>query len=168
MKENEIIPENLERKRSQFTKEGQTIHYEILICPKCKSKQVATVKDKQEVSIWHKCNCCDYSIMQNEWREDKTNSLFNQAIEFFGVDSQIDVCIEECLELALILQQLKRKDKTISPHAIYTEIADVLIMLEQMRLIFGDQNVADQLFIKKNRLKINIDQQKAASDSRED
>lgn len=145
-----------------FKKENEDdYHYEIIICPKCKNKQVAKVLDKKYVSKWHKCNCCEYHTLASEWKEIKTQSqtTIEQAVVTFGIASQIEVCIEECLELALILQQFKRKDKTIEPHAIHTEIADVFIMLDQMQLIFGEENIKNQLFLKKERLQININQQ---------
>jgi NTP pyrophosphatase (non-canonical NTP hydrolase) len=74
------------------------------------------------------------------------------AVHHYGADAQTDQAIEECLELALILQRLKRKDRPVAPPHIITEIADVAIMVEQLAIIYGPTAVADQVDLKMRRL----------------
>ena len=63
--------------------------------------------------------------------------LYTEALRKWGQIAQIDQCIEECGELVAALQQFKRG----RPVNVITEIADVTIMAEQMRLMFGADTV---------------------------
>ncbi|HOW51785.1 MAG TPA: hypothetical protein PLV42_07055 [bacterium] len=65
-------------------------------------------------------------------------SILKKAIKMWGRDSQIEMIEEECLELALALQKMKRKRGNHEEKLLNTidEIADVSIMLEQARIIF--------------------------------
>lgn len=74
------------------------------------------------------------------------------AVHHYGTVAQVDQAIEECLELALILQRLKRRDRPVTPAHIITEIADVSIMVEQLAVIYGPTAVADQVDMKMRRL----------------
>lgn len=81
--------------------------------------------------------------------------LLNQAIETWGTDAQIDMAIEECGELITVLTQFRRGRKEMLEVA--EEIADVSIMMRQLRLIFGYRAVnkieAEKLVRLKDRLK---------------
>lgn len=81
--------------------------------------------------------------------------LLTQAIEIWGTEAQIDMAIEECGELITALVQWRRGRKEMADVA--EEIADVSIMMRQLRLIFGYQAVnkieAEKLVRLKNRLK---------------
>lgn len=57
--------------------------------------------------------------------------LFEKAVECFGIEAQENMCIEECAEL---IQAINKKHRRI-PSNIAEEIADVEIMLEQVKLI---------------------------------
>lgn len=72
------------------------------------------------------------------------------AIETFGEESQIDMCIEECAELINALEKYRRgrNDKA----DVITEIADVQIMCEQMQLLFGDTETDTERIRKLSRL----------------
>lgn len=69
--------------------------------------------------------------------------LYNLAIKKYGVNAQIDMCIEEMSELTKALLKHRRaigdfqREKKIYAD-IKEEMADVSIMLEQMEGIFGD------------------------------
>lgn len=81
--------------------------------------------------------------------------VLNKAIEVWGNEAQLEMVIEECLELALALQKLKRKrgnplDKI---NNVVDEIADVKIMIYQAERIFGSQPVNERVEFKINRLK---------------
>lgn len=79
----------------------------------------------------------------------------NEAIEKFGIDSQIELIIEECLELATALQKLKRKrgDTGTKLENVIDEIADVKITIKQAENIFGSEPVNERVKFKMNRLK---------------
>ena len=53
------------------------------------------------------------------------------VIDFFGAEAQENLCIEECAEL---IQAINKKHRGIL-HNIPEEIADVEIMLEQLKII---------------------------------
>ena len=62
--------------------------------------------------------------------------IFENAIERYGAESQEGVAQEECAEL---IQAISKKHRG-KPHNIAEEIADVEIMLEQLKIINGCEN----------------------------
>lgn len=56
-----------------------------------------------------------------------------------GKDKQIDKCVEECGELIQIL--MKYKDDDTLSNRVSEEIADVLITIESLKLIFGTEDI---------------------------
>lgn len=63
------------------------------------------------------------------------NEILQAAIESFGVQSQLDMAIEECAELIDALMKHRRGRNDIQ--AVVTEIADVQIMMAQLEIIFA-------------------------------
>lgn len=79
-----------------------------------------------------------------------------KAIDTYGSTMQEDICIEEMSELTKALLKLRRGYENPNKYIelrcnIIEEIADVQIMLDQMRVIFGD--TVQQENFKLNRLK---------------
>lgn len=76
--------------------------------------------------------------------------ILNAAIDKFGKDSQISKAIEEMGELITDLARLQNS------HAmnvnIISEIADVIIMMEQLKIIFGEDLVETHVEHKLKRL----------------
>lgn len=68
------------------------------------------------------------------------NTTLKKAIETYGAEAQLNVAIEELSEL--IKEICKHKRGADNVVAIIEEMADVYIMLEQMRMIFDIQNLA--------------------------
>ena len=58
------------------------------------------------------------------------NDIFEAAIKVYGVDNQENMAIEECAEL---IQAINKKHRGLE-HNIPEEIADVEIMLEQLKI----------------------------------
>lgn len=83
--------------------------------------------------------------------------LLHQAIKTWGIEAQCDMIIEECIELALAVQKLKRKrgDREAKITAVIDEIADVRIIIEQAMIIFADpeNRIQERIDFKMNRLK---------------
>lgn len=78
----------------------------------------------------------------------KTNDeakLYQEALNRWGVPSQIDLCIEEMAELTKALLKLRReKDHSTMGMRylrVYQEIADVEIMLAQLRCCFDPAQI---------------------------
>lgn len=68
--------------------------------------------------------------------------LYRQAVEKWGILSQLDVAVEECAELIKEIQKLKRcktdREKAMVEMLMAYEVVDVEIMCEQIRCIFKD------------------------------
>lgn len=71
------------------------------------------------------------------------NEILNRAIDTYGVHTQLDMCLEEMAELAKALLKMRRGggDLAVKLASIQEEIADVQIMIDQMRIIFGEESV---------------------------
>ena len=85
------------------------------------------------------------------------NEILERAIRTYGVECQIDKAIEEMSELTKALLKLRHCDKDyerpIIQDAVDEEMADVEIMLEQLKMIFRNWKQLDnQKFKKLERL----------------
>ena len=83
------------------------------------------------------------------------------AIEIYGVNNQVDMCLEEMSELTKALLKYRRfsdapniskerKDGLLAN--IIEEIADVIVMCEQMAMVHGEDYVEAMLQHKVERL----------------
>ena len=81
----------------------------------------------------------------------ENNKTLKRAIEVWGEDLQFDMVIEECSELIASICHYKRhRNNKID---VASEIADVEIMCDQLRLIIGDDIIESQKKHKMERLK---------------
>ena len=74
-----------------------------------------------------------------EERIEKYDIIFRRCICVYGVDSQIDMAIEEMSELTKALLKWRRAkgaELTVKRTDIIDELADVLIMCRQMEILF--------------------------------
>jgi len=67
--------------------------------------------------------------------------LYKKAIKIFGQEAQLKMAIEEMAELTKAICKLFRKNGENERVAIYEEIADVEIMIEQLRVLFGQTKI---------------------------
>ena len=74
---------------------------------------------------------------------------------FFGTDKNINQMCEECAELMVALNHFRRGKATVDDVAL--EIADVIMMAEELRLMFGpdlvDQKLKSQVEVVEKRVK---------------
>lgn len=87
-----------------------------------------------------------------------TNQLYvlNDAINTFGKDNQLNIAIEEMAELIKEICKIKRGFHDFE--ALADEMADVYIVLEQLKLIFSnDIRVKERIDFKVSRLKSRIE-----------
>lgn len=68
-------------------------------------------------------------------KHEQAKSL-HTIISTYGVNPQVDMAIEECSELTKALLKFRRKPTSATRHDIIDELADVQIMLNQMKIIF--------------------------------
>ena len=93
-------------------------------------------------------------------QDEKTHwlEICQQALDTWGIDVQIDVALEEMAELAKALLKLRRYGGIENPDNFQLvrnaieEIADVHVMLMQLGLIFGDQDITQECRGKMHRL----------------
>ena len=75
-----------------------------------------------------------------------------EALRHYGDLAQADKCIEECRELGDALIVWKRGGYMAHDcPGVLDEIADVIIMVEQMRIAFGAKAVDDRIAFKIER-----------------
>jgi len=89
--------------------------------------------------------------------QEERAEILQGAINKWGEALQMDMVIEECAELIQAINKLRRgKDGAISN--VREELADVQIMIDQMRLIFDNECIQqrenDKLIRLANRLGI--------------
>ena len=92
---------------------------------------------------------------------EEQREVLKLAIEIYGVNNQVDMCLEEMSELTKALLKYRRfsdalnisKEKKDGPLAnIIEEIADVIVMCEQMAMVHGEDYVEAMLKHKIERL----------------
>lgn len=81
--------------------------------------------------------------------------LLTSVIEQWGVEAQENQAIEECSELITAI--LHHRRNKCSEDDIITEIADVSIMCEQLRIIYGNDRVDNEIQRKLKRLQIRLE-----------
>lgn len=80
--------------------------------------------------------------LENGWIEGnrkEEKEICRQVIDLFGADQQMDQAIEECAELVVAIRHYRRDRSGLT--AIAEEIADVEIMMTQLRHVVGDDLV---------------------------
>ena len=90
-------------------------------------------------------------------------TLLNKIIAHYGQEEQVTKCVEECSELIKAICDYKLKASYSSPeqlkgliYQVQEEIADVMIMAEQMALIFGEEEVKKLVDYKLSRTERRI------------
>ena len=76
-------------------------------------------------------------------------NVYQDAIDKWGTIAQLDQMVEEMAELTLAISKYKRQftdslldyQKVGVMENLYTEIADVKLMIEEMEFMFGKENV---------------------------
>ena len=90
--------------------------------------------------------------------------VFEDAIEVYGHESQLTQTNEEATELALAILKYQRAHKyddaelkKIRREELLSEIADVIVMTQQCILIFGPEEIQQQINFKLRRQRQRID-----------
>ena len=81
-----------------------------------------------------------------------------KALETWGLDSQILMSIEEMAELTqALLKQHFREYKPYTKEQVIDEIADVEIMMIQMKMIYGEELIEKRISEKIERLQKRLE-----------
>ena len=95
--------------------------------------------------------------MPNKITYEERKVIYEMAITKYGQMNQIIKAVEEMSELTKELCKLLVNDSKYSIEGIAEEIADVTIMMEQLRLIFDiNDEVCDMMDSKVKRLENRI------------
>lgn len=85
-------------------------------------------------------------------------SVMLRALDVYGCNNQMTQAMEECCELAVAISHLKRRRTAEARQEMIEEIADVEIMLGQMKIEFDcHQEVAAKVVEKLARLQRRLD-----------
>jgi len=88
---------------------------------------------------------------------DKEIKTFKNAIKVFGKHPQLDMVMEESAELIQSVNKFKRKSDSESLLNLAAECADVLIMIEQVSIMYDLESEINRFVeIKAERLKNTI------------
>lgn len=86
--------------------------------------------------------------------ENEQNKLYQDAIEAWGVSSQLNMVTEECSELLMAINKYRRNPCEETENAIAGEMADVEIMFGELKIIFKNNDAVSKIKqIKLDRLK---------------
>lgn len=89
--------------------------------------------------------------LQEEIRPGSVESLLEQVIAHWGVESQLRMLQEECGELVAAVNRAGRR--RIELKELAGEVADVMIMCQQARIIVGADLVDEARLAKLARLR---------------
>lgn len=99
---------------------------------------------------------------------EERRALLDRAITAYGAPAQMDMAVEEMAELTKALCKVKRVSCAAEAKAVLENVvekmADVQIMLDQLRIIFG-RSTAEAEECKLERLKKRLDTATAAEAS---
>lgn len=88
---------------------------------------------------------------------DERKQIYQAACEKYGIDSQIVIAIEEMSELTKEICKISRGQGNIE--SLAEEIADVTIMMEQLRVIYDINDLTcDYMDAKIRRLQIRLEE----------
>ena len=83
--------------------------------------------------------------------------ILQSALDEYGIRNQTDIAIEEMAELTKAIIKCRRENTEIVFDNLFEEIADVFIMLEQLRIHYGEIHINSIIRQKVDRLKMRID-----------
>ena len=78
------------------------------------------------------------------------HDLYRRTLELWGEQAQYDQMVEECAELCAALMHYRR-DK-VSLQQVIDELADVTLMVGQLSWMFGEEQVAQAVKDKREKL----------------
>ena len=79
--------------------------------------------------------------------------VYKEAQKRWGIESQIIISIEELSELITVLCKRNRNLNGVDKDKIIDEIADAMVMIEHLQIIFGKEECEERQRYKVARLK---------------
>jgi len=84
------------------------------------------------------------------------SKLYREAVETFGKDNQLIVTMGELAECSAEIAKRFISNREENEPAMLDEMADVCIMMEQMKVIYGDKLIAS-IHKKLNKVEAHIE-----------
>lgn len=91
---------------------------------------------------------------------DERAEIVIDAIQHYGKDNQLDKAIEEMSELTKAICDFKREETVQNTVNVIEETADVFIMMVQMMIMFGANEVDNLIEVKLVRLKERMEDER--------
>ena len=91
-----------------------------------------------------------------EKRKKINKKLLQKGDKIFGTETQIRLAIEEMAELTVELAKLDNPHKSTNTGNIAPEIADVIIMMEQLVVSLGIDDIDEQIMLKMSKYKERV------------
>jgi len=87
------------------------------------------------------------------------NKLLDRAVNMFGKELQSQIAMEECAELIQAISKIVRKPCTKTRDNLIEEMADVILMMEQLLRMYDikKDEVEELMYKKLDRLKGRLD-----------
>lgn len=92
--------------------------------------------------------------------EEQTKVL-KDALDTYGIQSQSDIAIEEMSELTKAIIKNRRNPSAPATENLLEEIADALIMLEQLTIHYGTEFISEFIQQKIIRLSLRIEEDRS-------
>lgn len=139
------------------------------MCKKCNGRGGIWWNDDPYNGHWEFCDECGgtgetvqtvdcFNTLQNATDTAPPKpTIYQRALNLWGEQAQLNMAIQECAELIVALTNINRNRGLDKIHNVVDEIADVIIMMEQMRLVYGDELVDAAIRKKLARLKERIE-----------
>ena len=87
------------------------------------------------------------------------NKLYDECMEYWGLEKQSRMVQEECAELILAVSHFNRGRK-YGEGDVIEELADVYLMIHQLMRYFGDEKVWEVIDFKSNLVKRKLERYK--------
>ncbi|MFA6261065.1 MAG: hypothetical protein WC760_06335 [Bacteroidia bacterium] len=85
------------------------------------------------------------------------NEVLTEAINKYGIDSQMNMVVEECAELIKAINKFRRVASSENLTELCGEVSDVEIMCAQVRIMLNKQGLIDKIKEEKiERLKYRL------------
>lgn len=75
----------------------------------------------------------------------ETINIYEATIQKWGRQSQMDMAVEECAEFIKAVNKFKRNAAASTLSDLCSEVADVEIMMEQMRVMLQKDGLIDKV-----------------------
>ena len=84
---------------------------------------------------------------------EKYDDIFMKALQAWGGEAQENMAIEECSEFIKAVCKMRRGNGSEEFKNLIDEIADVTIMMRQMAIVVGEDQVEERIAFKVDRLR---------------